>query len=303
MKNNHLFQNLYGVLSTQIRFLKDKPEETVESTLKALWSMAAGYPASANKALELVLPDLDDEQVQQLHRLIKLRIDNKPLAYITHRQSFMGIELLVDKRALIPRKETEILGKKALELSQRIAAHKKPVSIMDVCCGAGNLGLAIAFYNPHCNVYSSDLSHEATDLTEENSRFLNLEERVQSKQGDLFSAFESEAFYGQMDLIVCNPPYILSSRVEKMDTEIATNEPALAFNGGMLGISILQKLLREAPKFLGPQGWLAFEIGAGQGDFILQLIKKSAALDAIESVSDELGTIRAIVAQKTKNTK
>jgi len=63
------------------------------------------------------------------------------------------------------------------------------------------------------------------------------------------------------DLIICNPPYILSSNVQKMDSEIASNEPALAFDGGMLGIKIIQKLISDAPKFLTNEGWLIFEVG------------------------------------------
>ncbi|GAO31672.1 peptide chain release factor N(5)-glutamine methyltransferase [Geofilum rubicundum] len=297
MSHKQLFLELQMELATQIRFLADKPEETVESTLKALWNMAAGHPVSAVKAMQTELPLLTEEQVQLLQQLIQRRISNTPLAYISGRQSFMGIEMLVDKRALIPRKETELLGLKALELSQQSAANKKPVIILDVCCGAGNLGIALAAYNPHCQVYSTDLSNEATELTLENIQLLKLSHRIEVRQGDLFSAFESKNFYNKSNLIVCNPPYITSSRVDKMTEEIAGNEPPLAFDGGMLGISIIQKLLRESPKFLAPEGWLAFEVGAGQGNFVLQLLKKSEVYTALESLCDHSGTIRVIVAQ------
>ena len=86
--------------------------------------MAAGIPVSAEKAMELTLPELTEKQAEKLHQLIEQRINNTPLAHITNRQNFMGIELLSDKRALIPRKETEILGRKALELSNRIVNQR-----------------------------------------------------------------------------------------------------------------------------------------------------------------------------------
>ena len=94
----------------------------------------------------------------------------------------------------------------------------------------------------------------------------------------LLSAFETDEFYEKIDLIVCNPPYILSSKVQKMDAEIASNEPVLAFDGGMLGIKIIQKLISEAPKFLIRNGWLAFEVGARTGRVSFKALRKIKVL-------------------------
>jgi release factor glutamine methyltransferase len=220
-----------------------------------------------------------------------------PLAYITGRQSFMGIELLSDKRALIPRKETEILGRRALELSVSIAKEQE-VEVIDVCCGAGNLGLALAHFNNKVKVSASDLSNDAVNLTRDNISFLELKKRVHVIQGDLFSAFESNEYYGKAHLIVCNPPYISSAKVPKMNSEISDNEPVLAFDGGMLGTKIIFKLISEAPKFLQKGGWVIFEIGVGQGPFIFQLCERSDSYNKVESVSDDLGNMRVIMAQK-----
>jgi release factor glutamine methyltransferase len=300
MNKSDLYKSLSDYLNGKLHLLEDKPEETVETTLKALWLTAAGSPVSAQGSLSLTIPDLSDKQVEKLHELIDLRLKNTPLAHITKRQNFMGIELLSDKRALIPRKETEILGRKALELSEKIAALKGDIKVIDVCCGCGNLGVAIANYNPHCTVYSTDLSDEAVELTRDNINFLNLSGRVNAKQGDLLSVFETDEFYEKTDLIICNPPYITSSKVQKMDSEIASNEPVLAFDGGMLGIKIIQKLIADAPRFLSKDGWLIFEVGAGQGNFIAQLCERSQSYQFIETVSDDFGTIRVILAQKIK---
>ena len=83
-----------------------------------------------------------------------------------------------------------------------------------------------------------------------------------------------------------------------MDTEIASNEPELAFDGGMLGIKIIQKLIHEAPRFLINGGWLAFEVGVGQGQMISQLCEKTRLFSQIETVLDNSNNIRAILAQK-----
>jgi release factor glutamine methyltransferase len=298
MHKDQLFQSLKTDLENKIRFLEDKPEETVDTSLKALWFTACGLPKSAEEAAKQPLPELTEEQLQELNHLINLRLNQKPLAYLTGRQNFMGLELLSDERALIPRKETEILGQKALELSLKIVRTKKNVKMIDVCCGAGNLGIAIAHFNPDAEVYTSDLSPEAVELTRENISFQDLNQRIQVKQGDLFSGFESEEFYEKIDLIVCNPPYISSSKVSKMPEEILANEPALAFDGGMMGIKIIQKLLHEAPKYLTKAGWLIFEVGAGQGQFILQLCEKANQYNFKDSVMDGMGNIRVVMVRK-----
>lgn len=298
MNKDEIYMGLRTVLSERLLLLHDKPEETIDSTLMALWLAACGFQKSVDAVVKMELPDISDEQVLILNGLVKRRIENTPLAHITGRQGFMGIELLSDRRALIPRKETEILGRKALELSQNIGPAKAKVRIIDVCCGAGNLGLALAYYNTRAEISAADLSPEAVDLTRDNILFLKLGERVHAVQGDLFSAFESEEYYGKTDLIVCNPPYISSAKVPKMTSEISENEPVLAFNGGMLGTKIILKLLVDAPRFLVRGGWLIFEIGVGQGVFIMQLCERSEFFGKVESVSDNEGNIRVILAQR-----
>lgn len=298
MNKEELYNNLKTSLEGKLTLLGDKPEETLDSSLKALWHAASGVPKSVDEAARVQLPELSEQQVIALHGLVQQRLNNTPLAHITGRQSFMGIELLSDRRALIPRKETEILGRKALELSKSIVREKQKVNIIDVCCGAGNLGLALAYFNTSAVVSATDLSQEAVELTRDNILFLNLGERVHATQGDLFSAFETDEYYGKTDLIVCNPPYISTAKVQKMTAEISHNEPVMAFDGGMLGTKIILKLIGEAPKFLTEKGWVIFEIGVGQGPFIMQLCERSEHYDKVESVSDDLGNIRVILVRK-----
>ena len=298
MDVQELYDKVKTYFESDIHFLVDKPEETVDSTLKACWFAASGTPVSAEKAIKHPLPSLSEKQINILYDLIEQRLNNMPLAHITGRQSFMGIELLSDKRALIPRKETEILGRKALELSYQLTQKKQIVRVMDICCGAGNLGLALAHFNQNIIVCATDLSEEAVELTRDNISFLYLNERVQVEQGDLFSAFENQEYYKNTDLIICNPPYISSAKVTKMNPEISAHEPVLAFDGGMFGTKIIQKLIGEAPKFLTKAGWVIFEVGVGQGEFIMRLCESTNKYSQIESVSDDLGNIRVILAQK-----
>ena len=293
-----LFTELASELSDTFQFLEDKPEETLESTLKACWFKSAGIPKSAIKAMEEPLPALDENQIKVLLQLIGQRQKNIPLAHLTGRQNFMGIELLCDKRALIPRKETEILGKKAVAISQEMTFRKSAVYVLDICCGAGNLGLAVAFYNSKSKVIVTDLSHDAVELAKENICFLKLNHLVKAMQGDLFSAVDQHRFYEKIDLIICNPPYISTAKVTKMNTEISAHEPVLAFDGGMFGTKIIQRFLSEAPKFLAKGGSIMFEVGSGQGEFMMRLCEETDRFIDIEPVKDNIGNIRVIHAKK-----
>ncbi len=298
MNKEQLYSQLKDLLENKIQFLNDKPEETVDSTLKALWLSASGKKMSSEEAVKISLPDLTQQQENILKEFIDQRLTNIPLAHITNRQNFMGIELLADKRALIPRKETEILGRKALELSHQITAKQPSALVIDVCCGSGNLGLAVASYNPKVTMFATDISHDAVELTRQNIDYLDLGKRVKAFQGDFLSAFDNDEFYEKVDLLICNPPYITSTKVGKMPSEISLHEPSLAFDGGMMGIKILQRLKNESPKFLKSSGWVVFEVGAGQGPFIKQLFEKTGSFTSIGSVNDDSGTIRSIFAQK-----
>lgn len=293
-----LYRQIRAELEIKLSFLEDKPEETVDSTIKALWHKASGISMSAEEALKHPLPELSAEQKAKLTELIQQRLKGKPLAYIVGRQNFMGIDLISDSRALIPRKETELLGRKVLEICSEISKTKSEVKVFDVCCGSGNLGLILAKTISNAKIFASDLSEEAVELTNENIVFLQLEGKVNAVKSDLFSSFDDQEYIGNIDVIVCNPPYITSSKVLKMDSEIADNEPSMAFDGGMVGIKVIQKLIREAPKFLTDKGWLLFEVGVGQGPFIIQLCEKTNYYNEINSFTDSMGNIRIIAVSK-----
>lgn len=292
------YEELLVQLTNKVEYLQDKPNETPTSTLNVLWFTASGQQKTVEDVKDVqfdMLPVLSVDQLEVLKKLVSQRINNTPLAYVIGIEKFMGIVLKADKRALIPRKETELLGNKALE----IIKDKDSPLVIDVCCGSGNLGLSIAYYHKKAKVFASDLTTDAVELTRENTEYLGLQNRVKVKQGDFLKEFEHDQFFGLVDLIVCNPPYISSAKVRKMHVEIADNEPTEAFDGGMMGIKIIQKLISESYLFLKKGGSVAFEVGAGQGDFIMQLMSKSDKYNDICSVKDDNGIVRVIYAKKS----
>jgi release factor glutamine methyltransferase len=281
--------------------LPDKPEETPERLLCALWSTACGAPVSVDRAVRDGLPALDAAATGRLHELLARKKSGVPLAHLTQRQTFLGLELLAGPDALIPRRETEILGRAALAKLHCLAQVRGALTVIDVCTGSGNLALAYAHYEPAARVYASDLCQSAVDLSRRNLEHLgsqrSLRERVEFRQGDLLEPFDNAEFLGKCDFLSCNPPYISASKVKQMHPEISSFEPQAAFNGGVYGVSILMKLLKNAPRFLKPGSWLGFEVGLGQGALTARQLEKNPAFSVVETCADESGEIRAIFAK------
>jgi release factor glutamine methyltransferase len=209
----------------------------------------------------------------------------------------MGLEMLAGPGALIPRKETELLAKAAVHAAKQITLDQPRPLVVDVCTGSGNIALAIAHHVESAQVFGADLSEEAVALAGDNARLLGLEHRVEFRCGDLLSPFESDAFVGKTDLLTCNPPYITSAKIGTMSCEISEHEPRLAFDGGPLGISVLMKLTQQAPRFLRAGGWLAFEVGLGQGPALVKRLRANPEFTHVECCEDEHGALRVIVAR------
>lgn len=291
------FQHRLSHLSVALQSLPDKPEETPVSALRALWHLAGGRALSLHAAGEQRLEPLDATQLAALDALVARRIAGEPLAYLTGRQRFMGLELMASPEALIPRAESELLGSAARDKLRHMAADSAAAPVViDVCCGSGNLALALAHAEPRAQVHGADLSDTAIALARQNALQVGLDQRVQFHTGDLLAPFGAE-FRGRVDLLVSLPPYISTAKMDTMPREIVGHEPHLAFDGGPFGVRILMRLIRESPPLLRPGGWLGMEVGLGQGPAMAQLLEKHAAYDSVETVCDADGAIRAVLAR------
>lgn len=293
MTERPLFWHHLGRLEAEGLILPDHPEETSESTLRALWSTAAGTPLSVTAASGRALDPLTPVGERLLGTLVERRIAGSPLGHLTGRQSFMGVELLAGPEALVPRIETEILGRVAVDL---VRATEGTLAI-DLCTGAGNLAAGVAAAVPHVAIHAADLSTAAVGLARANMVFTDVADRVQLYEGDLFDALPEE-LRARADVVICNPPYISSARVGEMPAEISEHEPRLAFDGGNLGLAIVSRLVQEAPDWLKPGGWLCFEIGLGQGPYWQKRIPRYPGWDHVAPVQDDDGNIRVITARR-----
>ncbi len=277
--------------------LPDKPEEGPESGIRALWFASVGASRSVQKATEGRLPRLETANREALQRLIDQRLSGVPLAHLLGWQQFMGLELKAGPQALIPRKETEILGHAALKRLREIVQTRGSARVIDVCTGSGNVAISLAAHEPRCHVFASDLCPDAVSLATENAKIHNLQHRVEFRAGDLFAAFSGPEFQGTIDLITCNPPYLSSSKLRALPPEIGKFEPREAFDAGALGLTIISRLIAESPRFLKPESSLCFEVGLGQGAFFESRLKSAGSYQTVESACDAKGEIRVLIAR------
>jgi release factor glutamine methyltransferase len=291
-----LYRSLLETLTESWQGLQDKPEETPEGTLNALWYLAAGKPKPIEQCDGNRLPILSKTDHIILIKLIEERLSGTPLAYQTGRQLFMGIEMIVSPEALIPRKETELLGYAALKKLKELLDERGSATAIDVCTGCGNIALALKYYERRADVFGSDISHEAIKLANRNAESLGLADQIVFCKSDLLNAFNNHQFLEKTDLITCNPPYIPSSSLTKLNPEIADYEPSLAFDGGPFGVSILLRIIKEAPRFLKPNSWLCVEVGLGQDQAIINRIEKSKLYQDVVKVHDSNGNVRSLLA-------
>jgi release factor glutamine methyltransferase len=208
---------------------------------------------------------------------------------------FLGLRLEAPPGTLAPRPETELLARTALEV---LDAEPRPSPrIVDMCCGVGNLAVALAVRVPSARVWASDLTAACVAATRRNVAAYRLEARVAVTQGDLFAALAGQGLEGAVDLVVCNPPYISTGRLAGDRAHLLEHEPRAAFDAGPYGLGIHQRVVREAPAYLRPGGRLLMEFGEGQARQVGLLLERRGVYRDVRIVADAAGVARVAVAR------
>ena len=211
------------------------------------------------------------------------------------RVAFMGLSMEVAPGALVPRRETEVLAVKAIEIARAMGAPQ----VIDMCCGAGNLACAIAHHVPDATVWASDLTDACVELTARNIASCGVSARASVHRGNAFDALRGRGLEGRVDVIVCNPPYISEKRLAEDRAALLELEPKEAFAAGPYGISMHQKVIRDAAAFLRECGVLLMEIGVGQQRQVESLFQRSKAYSGIEAVQDDSGETRVVLGRRS----
>ena len=236
------------------------------------------------------------QQEKQFFDWIESREKRIPLAYLLGDTFFHSLKLKVGPGCLIPRPETERLVEEALEIIRKNKI-KSPV-IRDIGTGSGAIALAILAAMPEAKAVMVDFSAEALKIARENTAELGFLSRAELIHSDLFN-FPPPAGGRQrkFDLILSNPPYLTAEDLNVLQPEVAF-EPRMALDGGKDGLDFYRKLIPDAAKFLKPQGWLGFEVGAGQAPAVCEELKKNGYQD-VRVFSDHQAIDRVVFGRST----
>jgi release factor glutamine methyltransferase len=228
---------------------------------------------------------LTEEELAPLRELVRRRGQGEPLQHLLGTVEFAGHVFICDKRALVPRPETEQL----VELLKSRIPH--PASrIIDVGTGSGVIALSLAAAFPEATVTATDISEDALALARENAERLGLTNRTEFSAGDLLTGDSLIYVTHVYDLIVANLPYIAAGDRATLSREVR-HDPEVALYGGERGDEIVRKLIETAPLKLKPGGLLALEVGLGQADDLAALMAEKNYHD-IKTEADYGGVIR-----------
>lgn len=216
---------------------------------------------------ELVLGskiEINEEAKERAEEMLARRKSGEPLQYILGECEFMSLDFYVERGVLIPRSDTETLAETVLDM---IGKRK---SVIDICSGSGCIGISLANYNKDITVTLADISDKAIGVSEKNIGRHNLTERVKTVKLDILKEYPE----GKYDVLISNPPYIESSVIQDLMTEVRDFEPRLALDGGEDGLTFYRHIADIAPKILNKGGIIALEIGYNQGNDVKALLER-----------------------------
>ncbi len=236
---------------------------------------------------------LSPDDWDRYRALLGERAAGRPVAYLTGHREFMGLDLRVDERALIPRPETEVLVELLLPLLRDIPEPR----IADVGTGSGAIAIALATFLPRIRVLAVDLSSDALAVAAENASRHGVAARITFLAGDLLAPVHAHRWTA-LDAIASNPPYVDPESARHLSREILDHEPAMALLAGEGGTAFHARLTRDAPPLLRPGGWLAVEVAAGQAPDVVELFARTNAYRDIRVASDLLGIERVVAGER-----
>ncbi|PYJ57041.1 MAG: peptide chain release factor N(5)-glutamine methyltransferase [Verrucomicrobia bacterium] len=228
---------------------------------------------------------LTESELAPLRDLVKRRGEGEPLQHLLGTVEFCGLTFLCDKRAMVPRSETEEL----VELIESRIENRKS-KIEDVGTGSGVIALSLAMKFPEAEILGVDISDDALALAQENAVRLNLATRVRFLKSNLLENVE-----GCFDVIVANLPYISIQDRQSLSREVL-HDPEVALFASARGDELVRELIAQAPSQLRPGGMLALEIGIGQGDALFSALAEKNYRD-IYSKTDYSGVTRFLFAR------
>jgi release factor glutamine methyltransferase len=200
--------------------------------------------------------ELSFDEEKRFRDYVTRRARREPFQYIVGRQEFCGLDFSVTKDVLIPRPETEMIVEAAIE----ILRAKANSAFCEIGIGSGCIAISILHQVESASAIGADISEKALAVAGRNSARHRVSERLELRISNVFANLPNKKF----DLIVSNPPYIPRDDIKNLQAEVREFEPLAALTDGTDGLSIIEKIIADAPRFLKPDGFLLMEIGINQ---------------------------------------
>ena len=246
---------------------------------------------AAGKTRQELLRDgrlyVPQEVEQRAAALVERHLAGEPLAYLIGEWSFCGMDLDVDENVLIPRVDTEVLAEQAIDFVKTLQEPR----VLDLCAGSGCVGLAVAKFCPGSHVVLGELMEGALRVCRRNIRRTGLTAQVLPWQVDALDGPPPR--FGEFDCIVSNPPYIPDGDIAGLDVSVRDYEPLTALKGGGDGLDFYRVISDKWRACLHPGSRLYFEVGIGQADDVLRIMRAQGFGD-IEVVPDTAGIPRVV---------
>jgi len=221
--------------------------------------------------------------------LLKRRLEGEPLQYLLGESWFYGRRFLVDRRVLIPRSDSEVLVEAGMTLTDTMPRYSGRLLLADIGTGSGALAITLAEEVPESEVVACDRSREALAVARANRERFPSGPRVALLQCDLCAPC-GRVFGG----IVANLPYVRSADMPQLSRHIREHEPAGALDGGSDGLCVIRRMVEQAPAHLLSGGWLLLEVGDGQAESVMSMMRMRPDWNAIAAIPDLAGIPRVV---------
>ena len=268
------------------RDLKRAGAEAAALEARELLAYAAGKSRQEMfRDMALYAPD---EVAGRFARLLERRLAGEPVAYLIGEWEFYGLSLEITRNVLIPRPDTETLAERGILY---VRSLKRPARVLDLCAGSGCVGLAVADNCPDCDVVLADWSEDALQVCRRNIVRCDLEDRVSAARADALAI--PPALLRDFDLILCNPPYIPTGDLAKLDVSVREYEPMRALDGGEDGLSFYRAVTDRWRAALVPGGRMAFEVGWDQAPDVKYILSRQG-FQSVAAFQDAGGNWRVV---------
>ena len=278
--------NIQSALTEGLNILKNKSILSAKLDSEILMAKALG-----KKREYIILNDdkiIKEQNLKYFKKLVHERATRKPIAYLLKKKFFWNSEFYVNKNTLIPRPDTEIILEQVLKFTK----NKNYLNILDIGVGSGCILLSILKERKNFYGTGIDISRNSLDICKMNAKKLLLERRVKFFKSDV-----DKFAIGKYDLIVSNPPYIKTSYLKYLESDVIKFEPKLALDGGLDGLSVIRKVIKKSSELLKKNGKFILEIGFDQKNKVIKLLNNESFY-INSTVKDLANNDRCIISTK-----